>query len=79
MEQNPKLDIYKGMIQYILNTTHYTLKHIAQLSQSSLDSIRMIYCHNYLPQNFSSEAGLIKLYQLILEITDTQIKRANFR
>ena len=68
MEQNPKLDIYKGMIQYILETTHYTLKHIAQLSQSSLENIRLIYCQDHVSINFKTEVELIKLYQIILEI-----------
>ena len=68
MEQNPKLDIYKGMIQYILDTTHYTLKHIAQLTQSSLENIRLIYCQNHVSKNFKTEVELMKLYQIILEI-----------
>lgn len=68
MEHHSKLNIYKGMIQYILDSTQYTLKHIAQLSHSSLDNIRMIYCHDSVPNNFKSEIGLMKLYQIVLEI-----------
>lgn len=68
MTNQPKLQIYRGMIQYILDSTHYTLKHIAQLSDSSLDNIRMIYCHDSVPNNFKSEVELMKLYQIILEI-----------
>ncbi|HAT8958786.1 TPA: hypothetical protein JBA90_14095 [Legionella pneumophila subsp. pneumophila] len=70
MEHHSKLNIYKGMIQYILDSTHYTLKNIAQLSHSSLDAIRMIYCHNALPGSFNSEIELMKLYQIILEINE---------
>ncbi|CZP18535.1 TPA: hypothetical protein JBI42_04110 [Legionella pneumophila] len=68
MEHHSRLNIYKGMIQYILDSTHYTLKHIAQLSHSSLDNIRMIYCHDSVPNNFKSEVELMKLYQIVLEI-----------
>lgn len=68
MEYHSRLNIYKGMIQYILDSTHYTLKHIAQLSHSSLDNIRMIYCHDSVPNNFKSEVELMKLYQIVLEI-----------
>ncbi|AMP93512.1 TPA: hypothetical protein F7Z80_07485 [Legionella pneumophila] len=70
MEHHSKINIYKGMIQYILDSTHYTLKNIAQLSHSSLDTIRMIYCHNALPGSFNSEIELMKLYQIILEINE---------
>ena len=72
MIKNPKLQIYQGMIQYILDSTQYTLKHIAQLSHSSINNMRMIYCHNLLPQGFKSEIELIKLYQLVLEINMNQ-------
>ena len=67
MEHDSKLSIYKGMIQYILDCTHYTLKHIAQLSHSSLDHIRMIYCHDSLPNGFKSEVELMKPIRLSLK------------
>ena len=35
MENNSKLLVYKGIIQYLLESTHYTLKNIADLSRSS--------------------------------------------
>lgn len=72
MEHYSKLNIYKGMIQYILDSTHYTLKHIAQLSHSSLDNIRMIYSHDSVPKGFKSEIELMKLYQIVLEINKNQ-------
>lgn len=70
MEKNnhPKILVYKGIIQYILDSTHYTLKNIADLSDSSLDNIRAIYCHNSIPNCVNSEMRLIKLYQIVLEI-----------
>lgn len=68
MNGNVKIQIYKGMIQYVLDSTHYNLKNIAQLSHTSLNNIRMIYCHESVPSNFKSEVELMKLYQIILEI-----------
>jgi hypothetical protein len=56
------------MIQYLLELTKYDLKHIADLSDSPLKSIRSIYFDDYLPTNFLSELQLVKLYQIILEI-----------
>jgi hypothetical protein len=68
MEGNFKLKIYKGIIEYLLQSTRYTLKNIADLSNASIDSIRAIYCHNVLPREFKSEVQLIKLYQIVLEM-----------
>ncbi|HAT8648909.1 TPA: hypothetical protein JA989_12265 [Legionella pneumophila] len=68
MEMNYKLQIYKGIIQYILESTNYSLENIADLSNSSIKNIRTIYCDNYMPSNFSSEMQLVRLYQMIMEI-----------
>ena len=68
MNQNPKLQIYKGIIQYLLEATHYNLNNIADLSNTSIKSIRSIYCEEYIPPNFSSELQLVKLYHAILEL-----------
>jgi hypothetical protein len=72
MDHHSRLNIYKGMIQYILDSTSYTLKHIAQLSHSSLDNIRAIYCHDLLPNSFKLEVQLLQLYQIVLEINTNQ-------
>ena len=72
MEHQSRLTIYKGMIQYILDSTSYTLKHIAQLSHLSLDNIRAIYCHDLLPNSFKLEVQLLQLYQIVLEINMSQ-------
>lgn len=69
MDKQVKLNIYKGMIQYIINSTHYTLKNIADLSDTHIDNIRAIYCHNAVPNGFKSEIQLMKLYQIVLEIS----------
>lgn len=67
-DSSMKLQIYKGMIQYILDSTHFTLKNIAELSNSTVNSIRSIYCQNLFLIDFKSEIQLIKLYQIILEV-----------
>lgn len=72
MDPNSKLNIYKGMIQYILDSTNYTLKNIADLSNSEVSNIRAIYCSDHFPTNFRSEVQLLKLYQIVLEINMSQ-------
>ena len=68
MHQNTKVQIYQGMIQYLLDSTHYTLKNIADLSNSSIKNIRSIHCDGLIPPVFASELQLLKLYQMVLEI-----------
>lgn len=68
MRTNPKVQIYKGMIQYLLESTHYTLKSIADLSNSSIKNIRIIYREERIPLNFTSELQLVMLYHVILEL-----------
>ena len=68
MQHYSKLQIYKGMIQYLLESTPYTLKTIADLSHSSIKSIRSIYYYDQIPRNFSTELGLVKLYHMVLEL-----------
>ena len=67
MENHSKVAIYKGIIQYILDSTCYTLKNIAELSNTPISSIRAIYLQDLLPAPFKSELELLKLYQIILE------------
>ena len=67
MGTNFKLQIYKGMIQYLLESTNYTLKNIADHTGASIEHLRSIYIGDQIPLYFSSELPLIKLYQIILE------------
>ena len=67
MEKNFKLIVYKGMIDYLMVTTKYTLQDIADLSFSSIKNIRSIHDDDSLPANFSSELHLVKLYHFIVE------------
>lgn len=63
-----RLEIYKAMIQYLLESTSYTLSDIAELSDSSIKNIQSIYCNDLMPADFSSESHLIKLYHFVLEL-----------
>lgn len=69
-----KLQIYKGMVQYLLDSTKYNLKNIAALTNTPPKHINSIYYHHCMPLNFSSEQQLIKLYQIILEINTNENK-----
>jgi hypothetical protein len=68
----PKLQIYKGIIHYLLESTNYNLKNIADLTSSSIKNLRSIYIENCLPENFPSEIHLIRLFQMVLEINNEQ-------
>ncbi|RUQ78141.1 hypothetical protein [Legionella septentrionalis] len=69
MTNYPKLQIYQGIIQYLLDSTGYDLKNIAALSNTTIKSIRTIYKGDKIPPNFSSsEKHLVQLYQMILEL-----------
>ena len=73
MTYHPKLQIYQGIIQYLLDSTAYDLKNIAALSNASIKNIRTIYHGNEVPPNFSaSEKHLVQLYQMILELNHKQ-------
>ena len=75
MEKSFKLQIYKGMIQYLLVSTNYTLDHIADLSNCSIKNIRSIYSDDLMPPTFPSELNLVKLYHFIIEL---KIKERDF-
>ncbi len=79
MKHEKKLEIYKGMIQYLLDNTNYSLKSIALLSNTTYTDIRSIYSRNEFPTDFSSELKLVQLFQMILEINLNEEKRAKVR
>ena len=68
MDNDSKLLIYKGIIQYLLDETGYTLQHIADLSSSHVNTLRSIDCDAVLPETFESEHQLVSLYQFVLNI-----------
>jgi hypothetical protein len=78
LQPNTKVQIYKGIIQYLLESTNYNLKNIAELSNSSLEHLRSIHCQNTLPTDFLSESQLVKLYQIILDIHPKKNRRSKY-
>jgi hypothetical protein len=76
--KNSKLQIYKGIIQYLLESTNYDLKNIAELSNSSLEHLRSIYSQEMVPDDFFSESGLVKLYLIILDIHPKKNRRSKY-
>lgn len=69
MEYHVKHEIYRGMIQFILDHTHYNFKTIAHFSNSSLKTIKQLYFSDKYPASFDEELELVKLFQIILEIS----------
>jgi hypothetical protein len=76
--KNPKLQIYQGIIEYLLESTNYNLKNIAELSHSSIEHLRSIHCQNIVPVDFFSESQLVKLYQIILDIHPKKNRRSKY-
>lgn len=76
--KSPKLKIYQGIIEYLLKSTSYNLKNIAELSNSSIEQIRSIHCQNMVPLDFISELQLVKLYQIILDIHLKKNRRSKY-
>lgn len=76
MEKNIKLNIYKSMIQYFMDSTDYSLKRIAFLANSSVGNIQAIYRYGEMPSNFNEELDLVRLYMMIL---DTERRRHEFK
>ncbi|OGV27549.1 MAG: hypothetical protein A3F18_08090 [Legionellales bacterium RIFCSPHIGHO2_12_FULL_37_14] len=61
-----KIKIYQSIVQYLLESTNYNLKDIADLTDSSIKTMQYIYLGEQLPTNFASEYQLVRLYQIIL-------------
>ena len=75
MKDDAKVHIYKGMIQYFIDSTGYSLKRIAHLANSSIGNIQAIYRYNEMPTDFSEELDLVRLYMMIL---DTERRRHEY-
>jgi hypothetical protein len=76
MDKNTKLNIYKSMIQYFMDSTDYSLKRIAFLANSSIANIQSIYRYGEMPSNFKEELDLVRLYMMIL---DSERRRHEYR
>lgn len=74
MKHDAKLQIYRGIIEYITASTPFTFRDIAEHSGSPISDIRSIYLDYKLPKHFSSEKYLLRLYQIILEVQTNKNK-----
>lgn len=63
-----KITIYKGMIQYLLNSTEYSLQRIANLTNSPIVHLQLIYNHNRLPRESKVELNLTKLFMIVIDM-----------
>ncbi|HAU0370650.1 TPA: hypothetical protein JBF73_15790 [Legionella pneumophila] len=63
-----KIGIYKGIIQYLLDSTNYSLHRIANLSNSPVAHLQLIYHHNKLPHTKGVELNLLKLFILFIDM-----------
>lgn len=68
MNTNSKLQIYKGMIEYLLDSTTYPLQRIANLSNSSFHNLQAIYVDNRLPPDPKTELNLLKLFSTVIDM-----------
>lgn len=68
MFYDQKIVIYKGIIQYLLDSTKYSLQRIANLSNTPISHLQMIYSHERLPQNSNIELNLLKLFILLIDM-----------
>ncbi|HAT8692462.1 hypothetical protein ACX1EY_14050 [Legionella pneumophila] len=68
MFHDQKIIIYKGIIQYLLDTTNYSLQRIANLSNSQLAHLQLIYNHDRLPKESKVELNLLKLFTTVIHM-----------
>ncbi len=68
MFHDQKITIYKGIIQYLLDSTNYSLQRIANLSNSPLAHLQLIYHHNRLPKESKVELNLLKLFITVIDM-----------
>ncbi|MCE3044172.1 hypothetical protein [Legionella sp. 16cNR16C] len=68
MFHDQKITIYKGIIQYLLDTTNYSLQRIANLSNSSVAHLQSIYEHERLPKERKVELDLLKLFIIVIDM-----------
>ena len=63
-----KLQIYKHMIQYLMDTTNYSLIDIASLTNANIKTIEEIWNYHTPQLHYNSEHKLVNLFRTIFEI-----------
>lgn len=68
MFHDQKIYIYRGIIQYLLDSTNYSLTRIANLSNSSIEHLQQLYQDHRLPKEKNVEINLLKLFITIIDM-----------
>ncbi|RYW88291.1 hypothetical protein D7219_12715 [Legionella pneumophila] len=68
MFHDQKITIYKGIIQYLLDSTNYSLQRIANLSNSSVAHLQLIHQYGRLPNESKVEINLLKLFTTVIDM-----------
>ncbi|MBA2648049.1 MAG: hypothetical protein H0U75_00360 [Legionella sp.] len=68
MYNDHKIGIYKDIIQYLLNTTSYTLQQIANLSNSSLKHLHSLYFNERIPSDSNVDLNILKLFCILVDM-----------
>lgn len=68
MFHDQKLTIYKEIIQYLLDSTHFSLQRIANLANLSVAHLQLIHHYDRLPKESKVELNLLKLFIMVVDI-----------
>ncbi|RUQ81510.1 hypothetical protein [Legionella septentrionalis] len=68
MFNEKKIIIYKEIIQYLLDSTQYSLQRIANLCNSPIYHLQMIFQYNRLPKESKVELNLLKLFLTVIDM-----------
>lgn len=62
-----KINIYKEIIQYLLDS-NYSLQRIANLSNASVAHLQLIHQYNRLPQESHVELNLLRFFITVIDM-----------
>ena len=72
MKNSCTVRVYQALIQYILETTDYSLNDIADHLECSPKSLKKIYLYEEMPSDIFPELKLVDLYRFIFEINNSK-------
>ncbi|HBD7396269.1 hypothetical protein [Legionella longbeachae] len=68
MFHDQKLTIYKEIVQYLLDSTNFSLQRIANLANLSVAHLQLIHHFDRLPKESKVELNLLKLFIMVVDI-----------
>ncbi|HAT3868990.1 hypothetical protein SC371_03460 [Legionella pneumophila serogroup 2] len=68
MFHDQKLTIYKEIIQYLLDSTNFSLQRIANLANLSVAHLQLIHHFDRLPKESKVELNLLKLFTMVIDV-----------